>query len=332
MKKCYLTILLVIIGHFLHAQITLTSATHLPQPGDTFTYVVNPELPTSDFRKGGANQTWDFSTFGGTADNFIYSDLAGTPDSAFHPLSNVVETAGMGSQNYYVDTTAGRVFSGHYSPTLGRVVYSDLREFLLFPITYNNVFNETFAGETESFQNGSKTQRGGTIEIAADGFGDLILPYTTIYNVLRVKTIVVYSDTFSGTPLFNYNDTIYTWYNSSNHNFVASVSIGYISGILAFEQSTYLDETVYTVGLDDLARHHQLISFYPNPTRKQLFIENKTGRAVELGILDMNGRLLQAVILQEEKMNLQLKELPPGLYFLRYGLDEQFYMEKLLIE
>ena len=334
MRKFYLAILVAMIGHCLNAQITLNSATHLPQIGDTFTYVVDPNLPTVDFRKGGANQTWDFTGFSGTPKDLVYGDLAISSDPSNHPLTDVVEIDpnGNGAENYYVDTTGGRSFVGQYIPGVSRIVYTDIREFMKFPITYNDVFNETFAGVAENLQANSTTSRGGTIEITADGYGDLILPYTTIYNVLRVKLVYDYADTLGGVPVFAFHDTIYTWYNSSNGNFIASVTLGYLETTLASRLTTYIDQSNYAVGLDDPNYLRQSISFYPNPARNLIYLENQTGSALQLDILDVKGRQLKSAIILEEKLNLELAELPPGIYFLRYSSGAQLYMEKLVIE
>lgn len=212
-----------------------------------------------------------------------------------------------------------------------RVIYTDKREFLKFPITYNDVFNETFSGTFENIGAGQIFDRGGTIEIKSDGYGDLILPYTTVNNVLRVRSVYNYNDSFMGTHVFSYSDTVYTWYNSTTNNFIASLSLAYLDGFLSLSQATYLEQSDLVNAIHDLQVVNKNITFYPNPANNYITIRN-TADIISIKIHDVKGILVKTIDIQNGNQQIDISDLNAGIYFIECYTKSYNYLEKLFVE
>ncbi|MGB0840178.1 MAG: hypothetical protein ACPGXL_08560, partial [Chitinophagales bacterium] len=54
----------------------------------------------------------------------------------------------------------------------------------------------------------------GTVDVVADGYGTLILPYASFDDVIRVKTTQTYIYLINGTELFPTVVESFAWYSS----------------------------------------------------------------------------------------------------------------------
>ncbi len=71
------------------------------------------------------------------------------------------------------------------------------------------------------------------------------------------------------------------------------------------------------------------IRLYPNPATDYLWMEiPSTMIGTHAGLIDVNGRLIRDLLLTNERMSIDLKALPAGLYFLRLGATT----EKIIVE
>jgi hypothetical protein len=125
--------------------------------------------------KEGPNQTWDFSSLSGASTTFNYVSLNNGTEPSTYPNANLVEITDAG-ETYFNNPASELSLEGQLVPGVARLINTDKREFLKFPITYNDVFNGTFDGTIENIAINQTFDRGGTIEIKSDGYGDLILP------------------------------------------------------------------------------------------------------------------------------------------------------------
>ncbi|MEM6264178.1 MAG: T9SS type A sorting domain-containing protein [Bacteroidota bacterium] len=331
MKKTYLFLALILLFLSpLEAQITLTSAANVPQIGDSFDYIFSTALP-ADARKTGANQTWDFSQVStSSTGNNSYVSLANSMDGTNFPNANLVETDGSGGETYYNSTASALTLEGQVAAGAARVIFSDKREFLEFPMTFNDVFNETFGGTVDNLQTMQRFDRSGTVVIQADGYGDLILPYGTIDNVLKVSAIYNYEDRFMGTPFFTYVDTITVWYDAFNSNFIANTTVTYTSGNLLLSQTTYMAQSSLVTSIDKNELGRQ-VSFYPSPAHDVVTLENETGRPLSIQVTEMNGRVVKDLELLAEVKEVSVQGLAPGVYFIRFSSENKSYTDKLVI-
>ena len=58
---------------------------------------------------------------------------------------------------------------------------------------------------------------------------------------------------------------------------------------------------------------------YPNPAHKELFIENPGNESTFLNISDVYGRKLSEIKVPSGKIVLNVSDLKPGIYILRFN-------------
>ncbi|MFG6685134.1 T9SS type A sorting domain-containing protein [Mariniflexile sp. HNIBRBA6329] len=332
MQKITLTILSFIMAISLNAQITLTSATSSPQIGDTFDYISIPNY-TFDVSQSGANQTWDFSSATGSTAVTNYVDLTSALEPSTFPQANTVAlTANPNAETYFSNSTSGQTIEGFYSPGLLREIYTDKREFIKYPITYNDIFNETFSGTSENIAAGQTYIRTGTTEISADGYGTLILPYTTVNNVLRIKITNTYSDTFMGFPIGPYNDVILVWYNATTKTAIASTSNSFYNGSLLSSYATYLDQSDLVLTTNNSEWDKNQVSVFPNPANDYVYIKNKTDKALPIEIYDAQCRIIKTLDIKKGENEINISSLNSGIYIIKFFYNSYFHTQKMVVK
>ncbi|WP_338355924.1 T9SS type A sorting domain-containing protein [Yeosuana marina] len=332
MAKLYYFILLFLTTSIINAQITLTSATNAPQVGDTYNYIKTTNY-SFNVSQSGANQIWDFSSVTGSTEVISFTNLASSSEPTTFPLSNIVSTStNPNGETYYSSSNSELLIEGFFSPGLLREIYTDKREYIKYPITYNDVFNETFSGTSENIAAGQTYDRTGTTQISADGYGTLILPYTTVNNVLRVKITNTYSDTFMGFPIGPYNDVILVWFNATNNTFIASTSDAYFNGSLISSQASYLDQSDLVLATNDSNFVDKQLTIYPNPAKNYTIIKNTSFDTISLNIYDIKGVFIKTETIQNGRNQIDLSILKPGIYLIKYLKKSNLYTKKLVIK
>lgn len=334
MIKKLLPLGVILVGFQLQAQITLTQATHAPSIGDSYSFVQSNAFPYSP-GSGGANQTWDLSGFSGSSMQINYVVPANATEPGNFPDANIVEIqAGLG-ESYYRKNANEYSLEGQLVPGAARVTFTDRRELLSFPMNYQDTQNETFAGTVTNIGAGQTFNRSGTIEITADGYGDLILPYGTVNNVLRIRAVSNYTDTYLGTQIFTYVDTLCFWFNPGTKTFVASTALTYANNTLAIFSGNYISQSdliTSGVSLTESPELKELLSFAPNPSRGTITLFNNSQNPAQFEIMDFSGALYYSAELQPGKLNFQLDKLKAGVYLLRYLQDGKTSSETLLVK
>lgn len=309
------------------SQITLNSSTHTPIVGDQYDYF-NIANPSGNLSATGANKTWDFSSYSGVSGTFDYISLSSSSLPTTFTSANIVESSA-GSENYYIKNSAEYSIVGQYVPGQVKLTFTDKRELLKFPLAYNDVYNETFAGTIESIQSGQSFSRSGNLKIEATGHGSLILPYATIQNVLKVDIIANYSDIYMGTTLYDYVDTISMWFNAQTNNFIASHSVLYANGTQFVNSASYISQNSIITSMEEA--NENVLKIYPQPAEDYIIIEN--AKNVEFfEIRDIRGKLIKNLELQNGTNKFNISDLPMGVYILKYAISNKNYTEKLIIK
>ena len=344
MKKNYLLIIGILFLVFnLNAQITLTSSTCTPQPDDE---VVEIEVSDSifDINLAGPNVTWDFSSAVGVTKSFDYIAVNEASDTSSYLYADVVEdrsfvigTVQFLNERYFSTSETeiaelGRIGPGYQS------FYTDKREIMKFPITYNDVFSETFSGtatETTNFPFEAEFTYSisGTISISADGYGTLMLPDTTVNDVLFIRTIYEYTDSSAG-EYHEITDTISYWYDTIQSSPLVTSYISYINGnedlratYLIKEFEVYNNNQVSTADLE-----LNTLSVYPNPANDFVIVENIEDNSQPIDIYDLRGVRVKTAFSIDGKAKIDIANLSSGVYFIKYIKDSHLYTEKLVVE
>lgn len=332
MQKKYFLFLFSLVSIYTNAQITLTSSTHTPQINDSFNYIIDSN-PAFDVSQSGENQTWDFSSTSGSTNLVSFINLSASSEPATFPLANLVSTStNTNAESYLLNSSSGIAIEGLYAPGTARAIYTDNQEYIKFPITYNDVFNETFSGTLENIAASQTFDRTGTIEITADGYGDLILPYTTVNNVLRVKVSNTYTDVFMGFPVTSINDVIYLWYDALNKSHLASASEAYSGGSLISSQASYLAQSdlVLNVNHSNFTKNH--LSIFPNPVDDFTIIKNNSFNIIPAFIYDTKGSLIKTIDIKIGENRIDTSNLLSGIYIIKHVIGSKLYVNRLMVK
>jgi hypothetical protein len=159
----------------------------------------------------------------------------------------------------------------------------------------------------------------------------LILPYGTVTDVLRIRTTYEYDIIFQGIPFYGINDTIYTWRNLDNNATLASHTVSYTDNTLSLESMSYLDQSSFSAtGVNELATA-ELFSMYPNPATSTLTVVNSVDNGT-VTIFDMSGRMVHTQAIATETEQVDVTDLPAGMYMVQVANSKFQHTELLVIE
>lgn len=306
-------------------QITLTSSTSVPSIGDSYSYLYDV-TPSLNFLQAGPNQSWDFSAAIGNMVLNTFDDPVTSSDPSSYPAATLFEDLSPYAEIFYSSTILDLSQEGYIFPGLVKTIYTDKREALKFPITYNSIFNESFSGTSEDLIMGTIYDRVGNIEIVADGYGELILPYGTVNDVLRVRVITSYTDSYSGSPINTYLDTVYTWYNLFTKVHLASVNVSYENGNLLSHQARYLSENDLVLSIETNDELTHSCTIYPNPTSGKVRIQG-LNEVTRVTVYNLIG---EVVISEMTDGDLDMSNLHEGGYYIKYSVNGTTRFEKLI--
>jgi hypothetical protein len=306
----------------------LSSLSLLAQP--TITGSVIPSIGSSStFRffnaentlqgDSGANVTWDYSnlTLTGTG-IFDYKDPATMPAGSQFATANLGVDQNGDPQIYIIAdnqqySAVGIQFSG-----ISENYTNNPKELVRFPISYATQYVDSFEGNAVA---GSvNANRKGDIVINGDAYGDLILPYVTFQNVLRVRTISTYEDKFLNNVVNSGIDTVYAWYKDGVEDYIFTWSHIYSSLAGDIYYGAFLD-TMF-VGIDEEKNNLIGLLISPNPAHDVVTIEfeTKSNEQITLDILDASGRLVKHIKLTSNsgvvREDIDIHDLKSGVYTL----------------
>lgn len=357
--KLYITSLLLLFStHSFFAQTTLTSD-RMPLAGDTIHYR-NIVSFSGDMDLTGENFFWDMSDFIGNqwvADTFVA--VSSTPlvyNVAFNnPVYPKYKASCASKQaNIKIPLTAFE-FSNIYN-------YYKLTEGLDFsqvgmaitvnnvpiPIRFDNIDNmynfpfefgdfdscySSYGISIPSFGHYSRKQ---TRLNYFDGYGTLITPVDTFFDVIRIKTLIqardsVHIDQYSIPIAFNTNTTEYKWFAPGYRGPVAQITK--ISG-----QGPTLNSFKYRdthSNYTNIKESEILVGkISPNPFHDQLSLTFSYPVVFDLQLYALNGHVLwQSRISQTDVYEFPqdvLNGLSKGVYFVRLSNDSKTEIHQIV--
>jgi len=343
MKKTLL--LFVLLSSVLSAQPTLNS-TDMYDVNYTFLTKEVDNPSTIDVTSTGANSTWNFANITmGTESNNTFLNPAGNPGSSNFPQSNlcqyVTSVGGNPGYTYLKSTSNAFSIDGVYLSQVGSETVSQLNpdmDIFRFPFTFNSSFTQPIGGTTTTSVGGSSYTyyREGSQTVICDGYGTLTTPLGTFTNVLRIKTIQIYSDSSysPGNPqVFDFESTIYNWVSAQS------------KGVSLLSQTTFVfngTESVSgtmsslpTVGIEE-ASDKLDFNIFPNPAKDQLFIQLPAYKAENLTaeIFSITGQLIRTIKLNNQQsmpVNFQLEGMESGSYLLRLSDQKSSGIRRFIV-
>ena len=267
-------------------------------------------VPNLDPGNGGANQTWDFSGLPTLIFDRKFSIVpyANSPYASSFPSANltfkvVSATQTDPSYSYYKLTSTNLETVGS-EDSAGVQIETDHYILFEFPYSYNMVLTDTY-----EFQDDPTVI---TATSTYDGYGTLITPYNTFTNVIRQKSVQIYSNAIT--------TTFYTWYTTNPFKIIMSFT--FITGIFSSNSADVY--TNYTsLGLNDFEQE-TVISLFPNPASTTLNLRLPNNVSIDkIIIVDGMGKI---VLQQSESTNvINVENLTAGIYLIQvYSGDEKF--------
>ena len=347
MKKINILLLFSILLSNAFGQVTLNFRNNSPLPGDSSR---TRDISYVDPGKPGENLVWDFSglqytgktSFCGVKDNSLLK-IAGTGETNLILSEDGYDYTYVTRENGYDETgytnTARKM-------TLG---YSDPIAKMKYPFSFGQQFTDAFSGI--AWSNGtSRTDLNGQIKVTADAFGTLIFPDRILTNVLRVEA-VRQSLQVSVCGSTQANMVKYYWFAPGYRYPVLMVCTsesryGINEPVIVRSAWVNLNQQASgaLAGEGDPGKQAgtagNTVVVYPNPFTEQVtysyFLRNQVPVTVEL--YDMSGKFnirvekkqLQTEGVHTGSVNADVHGMPPGVYYLRFTLDNQVVVSKIV--
>jgi len=319
MKKFNLLCTLVIICNYtLLAQFTMQSPSI--NVGENITQIVANGVFVQDAGEEGENVTWDYNWFTGIDQiEFTYQATNATGLSEVFTSSNYA----------LLNEEIGEFYNHNEQKTekVGLLVESILIDYdnpqtiLEYPFSYMQSFTDSFVG-TFQYQ-GIDILNHGSVQVTADAYGDLILPYGTIENVMRLKYEVTGSEDYeiSGMPHQNqFTQTSYAWYTEES-SLLPLLNITFLESDASTQTTViYLAQSV---GLSEVLAEKIDYNIYPNPATEFTHIEFtlEHDEEVEITLYSLLGAKIKSIekdtfMAGKHSKNISLEKLNPGTYFI----------------
>jgi hypothetical protein len=290
----------------------------------------------------GPNAVWDYSNLiAGFSTTNQYLSPAGKPGSSNFPDANLcTQSSTSGSSpgyGYIINSNTAFSFDGGYNNTAaGATVsqYAPNMDLYRFPFTLNSTFTQPLGGTTSS---GSFTYyREGSQTVTCDGFGTLTTALGTFQNVLRIKTIQIYTDSLNSNGIIdvnNYNIVNYSWASAESKG-IPLLSI--VSFTLDNTPPTLFGSLSATPALAINEIPSLQFSLFPNPASEIVNIqlpENIKGD-FQAEIYTITGSLVQSNSGNSKNTSLfqfSTSTLLAGTYFVRLKNAKISGIKKLII-
>lgn len=334
MKPIYLSLLTIFLAipSKNSAQITITNS-DLPQIGDIFIYDLSNDLLSEDFSLTGASYTWDYST--GTSSNVdtvsvvsvgstplayqyyfnnqwtqpdYYSDYA-QPGQDINAFGQVTITERFDYFGINSNSLEMKGFGAKVNGVPASVKYDTIDQLYPFPMTYGMAAHNSVGYYLASVPNMGTYGQWIRREVTVDGYGSLTTPNATYANTIRVKTVLlqtdtVYVDQFAFGQTFDRpEETIYEWFTNTEKTPIMRV-------VIRNNQATeakYLLEI--TSGTEELENNdYALITKDP----KGLYQISGDSKLNDVTVFNVEGKNMGSFSQNE----IDLRNAPEGMYFL----------------
>ncbi len=290
------------------AQPTLTAASNNPVVGDVLFFHA---CDTTGVNMGttGASVTWNFASLSQTGlDTTTYVSCPTTPYCDSFPGSNIAATDQHGNYSYYVTNSGALSYLGYQNSTTS-LHYTNPIDYIYFPLSYNSQHTDT----------GVNTFTGGNItyidSFKCDGYGTLILPSGTYYNVLRIHETQNAIETYLSSTYY-WRSEYYLWYIAGTH--AALCYMGYDTTGTGSSHISYVGYTSRnTTAVPNVILNQGTFNLFPNPAYDALNIETDPAVFSNCSITNYIGAVVMQYDIRSAQTTLDIKNLPPGLYYFK---------------
>jgi hypothetical protein len=296
------------------AQPTLTNGQASPSPGESYLYHSGDYIYPGFTWSGGDMDFTAFTQTGSTNRQFVAP--SSTTYGSYFPSATVAEVAGPGAWGYYRTTATGFEQLGLRTAASSLICASGTNV-VPYPISYEDQVYEDYgctglSGAVPFTRTGSNT-------VQADGYGDLITPYGTFANVLRISIFNNYNDVGANIDE-EANVSSYLWYKPGITVPVMGIYDIFTTSGGILQYTWMLDAS--GIGIEEGLRNDIGMELYPNPASNTVSIVFGARGRVALDLVDDAGRTVRTQDAGNHvpgiyKNDLDLDGVAPGLYTVR---------------
>ncbi|MBL7953127.1 MAG: T9SS type A sorting domain-containing protein [Flavobacteriales bacterium] len=318
MKRPFILALIAIATT--HAMAQTLDNSNVPIIGDEWLYV-NCGPITLDGT--GADQIWDAgdaTSVGNVQGIQCLSPLNTTAGDYFPDAQFALGYAGT-TTYLQADADGMYVIGIHVSSLPITSTYTDPLRQLAFPATLGDTWSDGYVGSYT--YDDEVVDQNGEMTCTVSGIGDMILPWGTVENVLRLDITETYTEEGLGNT-YVMERTLSEFYRPGLRTYLArlysiSTSLNGVPGGTS-EGFLYVEEDAFT-GLSDAHARSIGMEVFPNPAAEQATVILGSTGNLSLTLFDAAGK---AVLRQAPttapgliKATLDLQALPAGVYSLR---------------
>ena len=265
------------------------------------------------------NTTWTFAIFpySNSGANIDYKNNSGYP------------TASATTADIYTLLTAQ--FANGLSPFTAVSVAGD-QEWI--PGVYNNRTYAVMNGYSSGSAHNNEDWLISQDLLQGSAYDNILISFSNAYKFAGNALQVLYSEDYEGgnpnnagwvdiTSNFEWSSGDYTWVDNTSYTLVNMADMHHM--YLAFKYTStddaasaweITDIEVYGSGYDDVAENEAVnFNIYPNPATDNVKVS--TDKACELQILDMTGRMVMRVNVNEGENSINVADLNSGVYFVK---------------
>jgi len=308
---------------------------NIPQEGDQVIIAICSD--SIDPGPDGTNQTWDMSGLTEVEEQYFtyIPPTEGILADSF-PGANLCAVSWLDDYSYYhvsddALTVKGYVVTQDPSDT-SVVIYNNTEQFLSLPYSYTTSFTDVFDGDLYIPGFTGLTFEG-TLDFEADGYGTLILPNATYYNVVRYHFFQEQTNYFNGIPAVTSTKEQWAWV-SSDYRFwlllMEEVFDGFsTSPLIWYDKNPY----PVTTGYSTYKMKENIV--YPNPLKigQVVKINWDADEMAEVSLHRPDGSLLhlETLYLSPGPIYYNCPVLGAGLYILKIGTQHRYVTQKLIV-
>ena len=326
--------------------VTISAANQFPVIGDSIHYVDANNFGFDPTGVGPVTaKVWDESAIfaTGTTYDFVYDDPALVSQSlgrdSFPSATLARRESGAPGYFYYQNTASDINRLGWFASATNYGIYTNgtvAREFH-FPITAGQTYTSTYQGVYAPFGVGEDSVRitSGSVSINADMQGQLILPYGSFSNVLRLHVmesfhIQTYILGFVATDDVIADDYYY-WFVEGTLQ--AVMVYGTTSTDGTPQASVFRYQDLSTTGVAEL--HADNFFLHPNPSNGKIRIDHEgfSLKDFKFEICNAVGeKILFARIEGQTEDEIDISSSPKGIYFVRISNGKETRVKKFVLQ
>ncbi len=301
-------------------QAQILDMNNVPLVGDVWTYVSCGTLPLEGT---GTDQVWDASSAisNGAPQGVECVDPENTTAGADFPDADLALLY-EGSTIYMRVEEDGMYVIGSYIPSFPITsFYTDPLQQVVFPSSFGTTWTDDYAG-SYTFD-GDAVDQTGQFTATISGTGDLILPWGSVDDVLRMDITETYTEEGLGNT-FVMQRTLSEFYRPGVRTYLARLysTTTELNGVpgASGQGFIYVDENVFA----GVAAHRKQaigMTVSPNPASTHATVMFVATDPIQLSLIDASGR-----VVYEQSVNgpsglctatVDLEDLHPGIYTLR---------------